>query len=183
MPGALRCAIVLSMAAIAGTAHAAVVDNTQEGFTIEQTIHIAAPPEAVYAALIVPAKWWSSEHTFSGSAANLKLEARAGGCFCENWADGSVLHATVVDAEPGKVLRLRGALGPFQGHGVDSALTFQLKAANGGTDITLNNSVGGYMKGGYAKWPALADVMFADQMYRLKQFIETGSPKSLPQAH
>jgi uncharacterized protein YndB with AHSA1/START domain len=159
-------------------AHAAVVDNTPTGFEIEQTVHIAAPPDAVYAALIVPAKWWSSQHTFSGNASNLKLDAKGGGCFCENWPDGSVQHATVVDAEPGKVLRLRGPLGPFQGQGVDSALTFSLKAEGEGTELMLINSVGGYMKGGFGKWPALADVMLAEQMFRLKQFVETGSPKS-----
>ena len=178
MQGFLRFAALAATVSFAGTANAAVVDNTPTGFQLEQTVHIAAPPDAVYAALIVPAKWWNSEHTFSGSAANLKLDARGGGCFCESWPDGSVEHAIVVDAEPGKVLRLRGPLGPFQGHGVDSALTFTLKVAGDGTDLMLDNSVGGYMKGGFGKWPALADVMLAEQMFRLKQFIETGSPKS-----
>jgi uncharacterized protein YndB with AHSA1/START domain len=174
----LRSATTIVLASLAATANAAVTDSTQTGFQIEQTVHIAAPPDAVYAALIVPAKWWSSNHTFSGSAGNLRLEARGGGCFCENWPDGSVQHAVVVDAEPGKVLRLRGPLGPFQGHGVDSALTFTLKAADGGTDLMLDNSVGGYMKGGFGKWPGLADMMLAEQMFRLKQFVETGSAKS-----
>ena len=178
MRGVLSVATLVAVACFDCPLDAAVVDNTPNGFQIEQTVHIAAPPEAVYAALIVPAKWWSSEHTFSGSAANLRLEAKGGGCFCESWPDGSVQHATVVDAEPGKVLRLRGPLGPFQGHGVDSALTFSLKAVGGGTDLMLDNSVGGYMKGGFGKWPSLADVMLAEQMFRLKQFIETGSPKS-----
>jgi len=173
------CAAAAAVLTTLGTtADAAVTESTPTGFQIEQTVHIAAPPDAVYAALIVPAKWWNSDHTFSGSAANLRLEARGGGCFCESWPDGSVQHATVVDAEPGKTLRLRGPLGPFQGHGVDSALTFTLKAAGNGTDLMLDNSVGGYMKGGFGKWPGLADMMLAEQMFRLKQFIETGSPKS-----
>jgi uncharacterized protein YndB with AHSA1/START domain len=174
----LSTASVVVLALLGGAASAAVVDNTPTGFQIEQTVHIAAPPDVVYAALIVPAKWWSSNHTFSGSASNLRLEARGGGCFCESWPDGSVQHAVVVDAEPGKALRLRGPLGPFQGHGVDSALTFTLKASGDGTDLLLDNSVGGYMKGGFGKWPSLADVMLAEQMFRLKQFIETGSAKS-----
>lgn len=178
--GFSRFAIFAAAALFAGAANAAVVDSTPTGFEIAQTVHIAAPPDAVYAALIVPAKWWNSEHTFSGNAGNLRLEAKGGGCFCESWPDGSVQHATVVDAEQGKVLRLRGPLGPFQGHGVDSALTFTLKAAGDGTDLMLDNSVGGYMKGGFGKWPALADVMLAEQMFRLKQFIETGTPKSPP---
>ena len=176
MQAFLRTVVIAVLATLGCAANAAVVDTAQNGFDIEQTLHIAAPPAKVYAALIVPAKWWNSEHTFSQNAANLSLSAKAGGCFCEKWAQGSVQHAVVVDAEPGKVLRLRGALGPFQGSGVSSALTFSLKAADGGTDVLLDNSIGGYMKGGFANWPTRADVMLAEQMARLKKFVETGSP-------
>jgi uncharacterized protein YndB with AHSA1/START domain len=158
------------------SARAAVVESAPNGFAIQQTVHIAATPERVYTALIVPATWWNSEHTFSGSAANLTLDARAGGCFCENWSGGSVQHLTIVDAETGKTLRLRGALGPLQGQGLDGALTFTLKASAGGTDLTLDNMMGGYIKGGFGKWPSRADAMLAEQVARLKRFIETGSP-------
>ena len=81
---------------------------------------------------------------------------------------------------PGAMLRLRGPLGPFQGQGVDSALTFSLKAAGDGTDLTLDNVVGGYMQGGFGKWPAAADGMLAATIARLKVFVETGSPDSKP---
>ncbi len=58
-------------------------------------------------------------HIF-GSAANLSLEARAGGCWCERLADGgSVEHLRVLLVSPGRMLRMRGALGPFQGLAVD----------------------------------------------------------------
>jgi uncharacterized protein YndB with AHSA1/START domain len=160
---------------------AAVVDFTPTGFAIEVAIHIAAPPDKVYAALIRPALWWNSQHTFSQDAANLTLDARGGGCFCEKLPNGgSVQHAVVVDAEPGDTLRLRGPLGPFQGQGVDSAITFSLKPAAGGTDLALDNIVGGYMNGGFADWPAKADGMLADQLARLKMFVETGSPTAKP---
>ncbi len=160
---------------------AAVVDQVQNGFAIQQKLHIAAPTDKVYAALLAPGKWWSSDHTFSHSAANLALDARAGGCFCETLpGGGSVQHATVAIAMPGALLRLRGPLGPFQGQGVDSALTFTLKAAGDGTDLTLDNVVGGYMKGGFGNWPTAADGMLAATIARLKTFVETGSPDPKP---
>jgi len=160
---------------IAIGAQGAVVDSQLNGFTIEQTAHIGATPAKVYDALIAPQKWWNSQHTFSKSAANLSLEARAGGCLCEKLAGGgSVLHAIVVDAEPGTVLRLRGPLGPFQGQGVDSVMTFSLKGNGGDTDLELDNRVGGYMKGGFATWPQAADGMLADLVAHLKYFVETG---------
>lgn len=162
-----------------GCARAAVVESAANGFAIEQMAHIAAPPDRLYAALIQPAKWWNPRHTFSGSAANLSLDARAGGCFCEKLPNGgSVQHLVVVEADSGKTLRLRGSLGPFQGNGVDGALTFSLKASADGTELTLDNVAGGFMKGGFGKWPALADQMLAEQLTRLKRYVETGSPET-----
>jgi uncharacterized protein YndB with AHSA1/START domain len=159
------------------SARAEVTESTPNGFALQRTVHIAATPDRVYAALIQPAKWWNSDHTFSGSAANLSLDARAGGCFCEIWSGGSVQHEVVVDAVPAKTLRMRGALGPFQGQGVDGALTFTIKPAADGADLTMENVIGGFMKGGIGKWPALADSMLAEQMIRLKRYLETGSPE------
>jgi uncharacterized protein YndB with AHSA1/START domain len=168
-------AIVL-MAAQSAAVHAAVTDQQATGFAIEETALIAASPDKVYAALLEPAKWWNPRHTFSGNAANLTLDAKAGGCLCETLPNGgSALHLTVVDVEPGSTLRLRGPMGPFQAEGVESALTFTLKADGIGTALTLDNNAGGYMKGGFGKWPALADGMLSDLVMRLQRYVETGA--------
>ncbi len=63
---------------------------------------------------------------------------------------------------------------------MDSAITFSLTAAGGGTDLSLENIVGGYMKDGFGPWPARADAMLAEQVSRLKAYIETGSPEPKP---
>ena len=92
------------------------------GFTVRITVHVAAPPSGVFDALTMPSRWWNPQHTFSGDASHLRLELKAGGCFCETLPNGgSVQHLTVVYVDPGKALRLRGALGPFQSLGVDGA--------------------------------------------------------------
>jgi len=168
-------------AALSCPVRAAVVESTPSGFAIEQSVHIAAPPAKVYDALVRPAKWWDSAHTFSGSASNLSMEPHAGGCFCEALPNGgSVQHARVVFAAPGDTLRLRGPLGPFQGQGVDGALTFSLKAEGDGTALSLSNNIGGFIKGGFGDWPARADAMLAGQVARLKRYVETGSPDAKP---
>ena len=155
-------------------AAAEVVSAAANGCLIRQTLHLAASPQQVYEALIQPAKWWSSEHTFSGSATNLTLDARAGGCFCEKLPDGgSMQHLVVVLAAPGKTLVLRGAMGPFQGQGVAGALTLKMAAApEGGTDLTLTYALGGYLSlpGGFAEWSKRADAMFATQIASLQNF-------------
>ncbi len=133
---ALRGAAFSFALAHSSTAVGAVADVGATGFTVHETVEIAAPPDKVYAALATPAQWWSSTHTFSGSAANLTLDARAGGCWCETLPNGgSVQHLIVVFAAPGKTLRLRGALGPFQGMGVDGALTWSLKPDRHGNGV------------------------------------------------
>ena len=172
MTGAALCA-ALSVSSTAG--RAAVLEQQPNGFAIEETVHINAAPDKVYAALIQPQKWWNPVHTFSKDRANLHLDAKAAGCLCETLAaGGSVLHATVVAVFPGKSLILRGPLGPFQSHGVDGALIFTLKENGGGADLTLDYNVGGFMKGGFGKWPQAADEMLSDLVAHLQRFVETG---------
>ncbi len=144
------------------------------GFEVRETVHVAAPADKAFAALLQPARWWSSEHTFSGNAANLVLDARAGGCWCENLPDGgTVEHLHVVYVAPGKALRLRGALGPFQALGVEGSLTWTVKPGANGADITVSYAVGGYAKDGFDGAAKGADHVLGEQIERLRKLIET----------
>jgi uncharacterized protein YndB with AHSA1/START domain len=164
-------------AIISATAQAAVTDSAPNGFALTETVHIAAPRDKVYAALLEPSHWWSSTHSFSGNAANITLDARAGGCWCETLPNGgSAQHLTVVYVKPGEMLRLNGALGPFQSFAVDGVLTWTLKDGGAGTDLTLTYLVGGYMKGGFDGISKAADGVLGEQAIRLQHFVETGSP-------
>jgi uncharacterized protein YndB with AHSA1/START domain len=171
---------LLLAAGIGQISHEAAAEVTavdSEGFEVREQIHVSAPPAAVYAALVTPARWWDSQHTYSGNAANLTLDAKAGGCWCERLADGgSVLHLIVVYAAPGKGLRLRGALGPLQAMGVEGAMSFSLKGGNDGTDLTVTYAVGGYAKEGFDNLSKAVDGVLAEQVARLHRLIETGAP-------
>ncbi len=161
-------------------AAAAVVSVAPNGCSLRQKVHIAAPPREVYEALIHPAKWWNHKHTFSNDAANLTLDARAGGCFCEKLpGGGSVQHMVVVAVFPGKSLTLRGALGPFQSQGVDGALSWVLTPAGNETDLTVTYTLGGYLTlpGGFEQWARSADEMIASQVALLQKHIERSPGK------
>ncbi|HEY2885471.1 MAG TPA: SRPBCC family protein [Rhizomicrobium sp.] len=163
-------------------ARAAVIDSAANGFSVVEKTHISASPDKIYAALVTPARWWSSKHTFSQDAANLTLDPVAGGCWCEKLANGgTVQHLVVVQAVPAKALVMRGALGPLQGLGVEGAMTISLKPATDGTDLSLTYNIGGYLKDGFASWAAPVDGVLGEQVTRLKAFIETGSPEAKPQ--
>ena len=149
-----------------------------QGFEVVEAATVNASADKLYELITEPSRWWSSEHTYSGSAANLVLAPHAGGCFCEKLKDdGSVQHMTVTYAAPGQALRLRGALGPLQGEGADGALTFTLKPSEGETALSVSYVVGGYLRKGPAYWAPLVDKVLNEQIARLKRYAETRSPE------
>ena len=163
---------------LAASARADVVETTAYGFLVRQEATIDAPADKVYRALAGEVgRWWNPEHTYSGDAANLSIDARPGGCFCEKLPDGGgVEHLAVVYVAPGKTLRLRGALGPLQGHGLAGSMTWRLAAAGAATKVELTYSVGGYMQGGFDKMAPAVNFVVGEQLGRLKSYVETGKP-------
>jgi hypothetical protein len=159
---------------------AAVISATDAGFEVLETVSVAASPKEAYAHLINIAAWWNKAHTFSGDSANLTLDVRPGGCFCERLKDGGgVQHLTVTYVAPNQTLRFAGALGPLQALGVTGSMTIMLTgAAGGGTDIGLRYRVAGYASDGIKKWAGPVDEVLGEQIARLKKLIDTGSAES-----
>ena len=154
--------------------HAEVKSATDAGFEVSRTLTINATPAQVYRALGVPSRWWSKAHTYSGDAGHLSMVLRAGGCFCEKIpaGGGTVEHARVVYAQPGKLLRVQGSLGPLQSEGVTGTLTWALKVVPGGTEVTQNYVVGGYIRSGARGFAAPVDQVLGEQLSGLKAYLE-----------
>lgn len=95
-------------------------------------------PANAWERLIHVESWWSSQHSYSGNAANLRLDPQAGGCWCETWAGGSVEHGRVLTAMPGKLLRVAGGFGPLQALPVAAVMTFTLTPADDGKATNLS---------------------------------------------
>jgi uncharacterized protein YndB with AHSA1/START domain len=171
--------IAAALALTATAVHAEVVDATPNGFEVKRTAVLNAPADKVYAALSQPSQWWNKDHTWSGSAANLSLAPMAGGCFCEKLPKGgSVMHMTVVFAQPGQALRLSGALGPLQTTGATGHLAWILSEKDGQTTLTQTYDVGGYRMGGLDKLAPIVDKVLGEQFDRLKAYAETGNPEA-----
>jgi uncharacterized protein YndB with AHSA1/START domain len=172
-PIALAAAAASIFAVPVATAEVTAVGTA--GFEVRERAHIGAPPNAVYAALLSPKRWWDSKHTYSGDAQKLTLDAKAGGCWCETLpGGGSVEHLSIVYLAPGKAIRFRGALGPLQALGVAGSMTIKLTVAGGGTDLVLTYSVGGYVKDGFADISKAVDSVLGSQVARLEKLVETG---------
>ena len=156
--------------ALAAPAAAEVKSATPTGFEVQSTLVVGATPEQTYIMLGRIGQWWGKDHTYSGDGANLSLDLRAGGCFCERLKGrGSVEHMRVVYAEPGKRLRLHGGLGPLQAEAVAGTLTWTLKAVPGGTEVTQSYVVGGFVRGGADKLAAPVDMVLGQQLQGLQR--------------
>ena len=140
----IRKAIALAAAALLPMVGQAEVKlATPAALLIEHRFTISAPPQAAWEVLVHPERYWPKDHTWSGDATHLSLVAEAGGCFCERWADGRVEHGRVIMAIPGRLLRFRGSLGPFQELAVNGVMTVTLTARDGGTEAVVSYHLSG----------------------------------------
>jgi uncharacterized protein YndB with AHSA1/START domain len=160
---------ILPLMLLAAPAAAEIRDASDAGFTSEHKVTIAAPPAKVWDALLRPGLWWEGGHTYSGDAANLAIDARPGGCWCEKTATGGVEHMRIVYVARGEMLRMTGGLGPLQARPVTGVMTITLKPAGTGTELTASYGVAGAGLGGFA---APVDRVLGVQWPRLKAAAE-----------
>ena len=174
-----RALLLPALCALPLLSHAEVAEVTAQGFLIKHSVHVNAPPDKAYEVLTAQVgQWWNPGHTYSRDARNLSLDARAGGCFCEKLANGgSVMHLTVVYANPGQALRLSGAMGPLQAWGLAGSWTWTLKADATGTQVSMQYAAGGYMQGGFEKMAPAVNGMMVEQITRYQAFVDTGKPE------
>jgi hypothetical protein len=157
----------------------AAADNppSSRGFVVYETAVVKAGPDAVWAALIQPSRWWNREHSWSGDSTNLTLDPHAGGCFCEALPDGgSAEHMHIVQSVPGSLLRMKGALGPLQSEGLEGVLTIEMRPGEGATTISWTYVVGGYSRLPLDSIAPAVDSVLGEQARRLAALIEFGDP-------
>ncbi|HMP55835.1 MAG TPA: SRPBCC family protein [Novosphingobium sp.] len=172
-------------------ASAAVTTVAETGFVVRLVAETTASAEEAWEALVTPSGWWSDDHTYSGDAANLTIDPRASGCFCESLPApkdaprqsraGSVEHMRVIHADPGRFLRMSGGLGPLQSEAVQGTLTMTLKAQDGGTRILWEYVVGGQMRYKVDQIAGAVDLVLAQQLGHLAT--KLGLPQRMEVLH
>ncbi|NIJ19472.1 uncharacterized protein YndB with AHSA1/START domain [Sphingomonas naasensis] len=162
------CLLALPLLA-AVPASAEVIASSETSFASHHVLTVAAPPAQLWATLLRPASWWDGAHSYSGNAANLSLDARPGGCWCEKTPGGGVEHMRIVYLAANDTLRMTGGLGPLQAMPVAGVMTITLKPAGAGTTLTLDYAVAGP---GLASLAAPVDQVLGVQWTRLKAAAE-----------
>jgi hypothetical protein len=170
----MRQTLALAFAAViaAPSALAAVTSASPTSFVVRHVVEVRASARAAYDAIGDPGRWWSDGHTYSGQAANMRMELAAGGCFCERWGESSVEHARVILALPGKAVRLDGALGPLQDMAVSAILHFAIAGQDGRTTITATYRVRGAPEAALDKVAPAVDKVIGEQVQRLGAYLE-----------
>lgn len=166
---------------VAAPAGATVTASGASGFSLKLETTVAASPDDAFARLVQIGQWWSSAHSYSGDAANMTLDGKPGGCFCEKLPKGGfVRHMDVVFFAPGQALRLQGGLGPLQDLGASGVMAFAFKSEGAGsknTRVTLTYTVSGFGAGkGLAEIAPAVEGVLAEQLARFKRFVDTGKP-------
>ncbi len=170
-------AVALAVLAASWPARAATSLLSPSGFLVTLQQEVRANPHRVYEALGEIERWWNSEHTFSGNAANLSLRTEASACFCERWDGNSVEHGRVIYAARDSALRLQGALGPLQGLAVNAVLTFAIEEKDGKTLLHVTYRVSGNDAAGLQELGGPVERVIAEQLSRLAAYLETGKPQ------
>jgi len=166
--------LVIFFAACPATTVAEVIDAGEGGFTVVNEVVIGAARDAVWqAATAEVGHWWNPDHTISGDASLLSINAQPLGCFCERFGDNAgVVHMQVTMVNPGVIMRLTGGLGPLGLMGVSGNMTWELDAHEGGTKVTFTYAVGGYQPGGLESIAAPVDAVIGEALWRLKDYVE-----------
>jgi uncharacterized protein YndB with AHSA1/START domain len=164
--GALLCAFAQPAAAEVRSASAS-------GLEVESRVDLPIPPVRLYRAFADLPRWWSGDHTYSGKAANLSLDLKAGGCWCESLpGGGGVEHMRVVYVEPGKRIVLTGSLGPLLAEATTGVMQIAIAPTAGGSSLVMNYRAAGFHKGGAARLAPAVDQVLAEQMKRLTAYAE-----------
>lgn len=155
-------------------AAAEVVTAAPGGFTVRhETVIAAGRAESWGAAVDEIARWWSADHTVSGSSERLSITAKPLGCFCESLGgDDGVVHLVVTSVSAPVMLRMTGALGPLGLMGVDGNMTWEFFDDVAGTRVRFTYAVGGYYDKGLDSVAVPVDTVIGDALERLKEYIE-----------
>lgn len=161
---------------LAASAAAEVIDSAPNGFSLVHEVTVSGTREDAWRmAVNEVGKWWSSDHTITGNAANMAIDPVPQGCFCEAIGDsGGAVHMTVTFANPSVLLRLTGGLGPLGLLGVDGNMTWEFEDGEDGTTIRFSYVVGGYRPGGLDEMAEPVDYVIGEALQRLKAHIDTG---------
>jgi hypothetical protein len=144
-----------------------VAESSPSGFILRIEQRIPVAPAQSYQRFAEPSKWWSKDHSWSGSAMNFSIQLKPGGCFCEEWDKGFVEHGRMITAIKPDIIIMDAAFGPLQRMGLKGTAIAEFKAKEGETMLTLSYHVLGSANQNLDKLAPVVDQVLTEQVDRL----------------
>jgi hypothetical protein len=148
-------------------------------FEISHKLTLPGPPTVIYDAITGDiSAWW--DHSFSESPLRFYIDAKPGGGFYEIFDEqgNGVLHATVIVADRGKLLRFDGPLG-LSGRAVKMVHTYQFSSVGSdSTHLKLSVHISGEIDEGLAK--TVDQVWHHFLFEQFKTYVESGAHLLIP---
>ncbi len=168
-----RLIVIITILVLAVTMYAENKELIYGAFSINHEIKLPGKPEIIYDAITGDiSDWW--DHSFSEKPAKFYIDAKPGGGFYEIFDESGdgVLHATVIAAQRGKLLRFDGPLG-LAGKAIKLVTTYNFDAVSDDSTL-LKITVNGY--GEYdPSWPPLIDNVWKHFIFeQFKPYVESG---------
>ena len=165
----MRYVLMIAAALAASPASAEVVSSSPNAFEVRHQASVPVPPARLWAALGDVARWWHPDHTYSGDSANLRLDLRPGGCFCETTPKngGGIEHLRVTYVAPGERAVLTGGLGPLLFEATAGVMDIEVKPAEGGSALRLTYRAAGFARNNAAALAKPVDTVLGEQVRRL----------------
>ncbi|MFQ5609747.1 MAG: ATPase [Woeseiaceae bacterium] len=158
-------------------ATAEVVSAGPGGFEVRHSVLVQSTRRDAWTAAVNVGNWWHPDHTISGDAGRMSIDAKPLGCFCESLGnDDGVVHLTVTSVSTNVMLRLTGGLGPLGVLGVNGNMSWEFNDEAEGTRVTFTYAVGGYREGGLDAFALPVDGVISEALERLRIFAEGGDP-------
>lgn len=156
------------LGAASTTAKAEVVSSSDSGFVLSHEATSTLAPDALFARMMDPSRWWDPEHSYSGKATNISMGNRAGDHWREDWAGGSVIHGEVLQVINGQMLMLSAPFGPLAATGAECIWTIRLTPTeDGGTKVMSSHVVVGGSDTGLASMAGPVDFVMGNGITRL----------------
>ena len=154
--------------------NADVMNAGPGGFTIEHEVVVDAGRGRVWqAAIDEVGHWWNDDHTISGDAGRMSIDAKPLGCFCEKLVgDDGMVHLVVTSVSGNVMLRMTGGLGPLGLMGVNGNMTWEFFDSGEGTQVKFTYAVGGYRPGGLDGIAVPVDYVIGEALALLKAYVE-----------
>jgi len=148
-------------------ANAEIVSSSDSHFVLRHEALSALSAETLWQRLTQPATWWHPDHTYSGRAENLSLNAEVGGVWREDWDEGSVIHGTIIFLRRGQVLRMNAPFGPLQELGAYTIWTITISQDGDGSRVVFDEVSNGPPSANMAETATAVDFVKGEAIIRL----------------